>query len=361
MDTRNHRIDILRLLAAFAVVCLHSFSGSGVAWAEETVALSRFAVPLFFLFSGYFAANFTMRRRWKQAGKLFLLAVFSNLGYMAVALSRLPTAYARKMLLRQWFPPQRLWDLLLFNESPISGHLWFLGALLYCVLLDILFCALFKRERPMLAGIASAALLLGGLGIYHWLTLAPSVEYQLFHYRNFLLLGLPFFTLGKLLRRCGPLRRPLPGLAYPLLILLSLGAAWAEFRLLGVWELYLGSVLAALTLCHWAVCHPLARPKGPARVLAWLGRYASLPVYILHIYFLDLFRNAYYAAHPWQYEFGPYHMLALLTFLASLAASLPIGALGCWLAGQRARRSTPPAEGPAPPRPQGPEQKERTP
>ena len=51
---RNHTIDILRLTAAFAVICLHNFSGSGV-WAGETiVTLSRFAVPLFFLFSGYF-------------------------------------------------------------------------------------------------------------------------------------------------------------------------------------------------------------------------------------------------------------------------------------------------------------------
>ncbi len=53
---RNLTIDILRLAAAFAVVCLHNFSGSGVAGAEETVALARFAVPLFFLFSGYFCA-----------------------------------------------------------------------------------------------------------------------------------------------------------------------------------------------------------------------------------------------------------------------------------------------------------------
>ena len=87
---RNRTIDILRLTAAFAVICLHNFSGSGV-WAGETiVTLSRFAVPLFFLFSGYFSAGFSRKRKLWQVLRIFTLTLLSNLAYLALVLSRVP-------------------------------------------------------------------------------------------------------------------------------------------------------------------------------------------------------------------------------------------------------------------------------
>ncbi|WP_322168940.1 acyltransferase [Acutalibacter caecimuris] len=338
---RNNTIDLLRLIGAFAVICLHNFSGSNVAWAEEVVALARFAVPLFFVFSGYFSVGFTARRKWMQAAKLFLLAVFSNLAYLGVDLSRQVSAQAAQHRLRELFSAGRVWDFLLFNESPISGHLWFLGALLYCVLLDILFSAAAQKlpYKKAALGALSALLLLGGLALYHTLAPRPAAGFQLYHYRNFLLLGLPFYLLGKLLKICSPLR-PLPGWAYWVLIPGCCALALGEFKALGVWELYLGAALLALVLAHLAACHPLAAPNKPVAALAWLGRYASLPVYIVHIYFLDLIRGAYYAYLPWQREFGLYHMLALFTFLVSLAAGAAVGAVVWFFQSRRKKAGT---------------------
>ena len=64
------------------------------------------------------------------------------------------------------------------------------------------------------------------------------------------------------------------------------------------------------------------------RAIAWLGRETAFTVYIIHIYFLDLIRGIYWANHPWQFEFGVYHMIPLLVFVIStlLIAFARIGA-----------------------------------
>lgn len=342
-NTRNHPIDLLRLVSAFSVVCLHNFSCSGVACSEEVVALARFAVPLFFIFSGYFAAGFTPRRKWKQALKIFLLALFSNLAYLAVDLARQTSPFAVRYRLKELFSAVKIRDFLLFNESPISGHLWFLSALLYCILLDLLFTLVTKRlkHRAAFYGVTAALLLLCGLALYQVFTRDPAVEFQLYYYRNFFFLGLPFFLIGKLLWTRESLRRPLPKWGYLLLIFGSCVLTLVEFKLLGVWELYLGSAVLAAALAHLAVCHSLAEPKRPVRALAWLGRYASLPVYIVHLYFLDRLKGAYYANLPWQYEFGLYHLLALFAFLISLAVGAAVGAVICLLKNKRQKGAPP--------------------
>lgn len=339
--TRNNAVDLLRLVAAFAVICLHNFTGSGVIFAEETVALSRFAVPLFFLFSGYFAAGFSTKRKWRQALKLFLLAVFSNLAYLALELSKQPpTEYAIRYRLRELYSTGKVWELLLYNESSVSAHLWFLGALLYCILLDILFSTVTKklRHRTAVLGSLSVVLLFGGMALYHLLTRSLPYAYKLFYYRNFLWFGMPFYLAGKLLRDNPVLQKPLPLAAYAGLIAGSCVLCMGEFKLLGPWELYLGSILLALTLAQLAVSHPLVQPKAPVRALAWLGRYASLPVYIVHIYFLNLIRDAYYANLPWQYELGLFHLIPLATLLASLCVGAVVGA-GISLWGRRKRNA----------------------
>lgn len=325
--TRNNTIDLLRLLAAFAVICLHNFSGSGLIFAEETVALSRFAVPLFFMFSGYFAAKFTAARKWKQAAKLFLLAVFSNAAYLLLELSKTGSYRGAMFRLREIITEGSIKRFVLFNEPVLTVHLWFLSALLYCVLLDILFTWLLKgkKYRRGILTAGAVVLLFGGLLLYHIATPIPTAHFQLYHYRNFLLFGAPFYILGRLMRDSRLSEKALPAWAYVLLLAGSSVLTVLEFKLMGTWELYMGSVIFALTLMQLAMCHPLSNVGAPVRAVAGLGRIASLPIYIVHMFFLDLLRNIYYTYLPWQYEFGLLHLIPLGTFLISLAVGAACG------------------------------------
>ncbi len=324
---RNNTVDILRLAAAFAVVCLHNFSGSGVWAAEEIVALSRFAVPLFFLFSGYFSAGFDRRRKFRQFIRILLLAVFANLGYLAVELSRQRVPFLMKLRFKELFTPQAWKDLLLFNQSPVSEHLWFLGALAYCLLIDLLLAGCFRRLRHGRAvqwGIA-AFLLLGGLVVYHILTPCLGDRYPLYVYRNFLFIGLPFFITGKLFRGSAFAKKALPAPLYPVLLLAFAGLTLAEYALFGGWELYLGSIVTACLLMRLALCHPLENAGKFAAALAWLGKNAALTIYIVHMYILDLLRGIYWDNLPWQYEPGLYHLIPIAAFFVSLLAGALVG------------------------------------
>jgi len=343
---RNHTIDILRLIAAFFIICLHNFSSSGVWLSEEIVALSRFAVPLFFLFSGYFSVNFSRKRKLRQMVRILAWAVLANVGYLAIDLSRQKNEYLFKLRLQQIFYPGAWKNFLLYNDSPISGHLWFLGALAYILLLDLLFSSLFEKLHRGIRWCVVGVLLFGGLALYHVLTLAPDVDYPLCAYRNFLLFGLPFFLSGKLIRGSSFAAKPLPAPLYPVLILALSGLTLLEFHLAGVWELYLSSILMTYLLMHLALCHPLSNARGPAALLSWLGRNTTLAIYIVHIYVLDQLRGLYWSHLPWQYEFGVFHLIPIGVFLASLLIGVAValfktGCIRCWdrLAGRSQPRT----------------------
>lgn len=327
--SRNNSIDILRLAAAFAVVCLHLFSGSGVWGAEEIVAVARFAVPLFFLISGYFAEGFSFRKKLWQTGKVFALAVLSNLLYVVLNLPQPITWLLIRMRMSLLFGPSEWPDILLYNISPASEHLWFLGALLNCLLLDLLFSGAVARlrgRRAITVGLA-CVLLAGGLIVYHICGSNPNTGFQLYQYRNFLFLGLPFFLFGKLAWQMGLPRWRLPIPVYLALIPLFCVASIVEYRLYGVWELYISSALLAVALLYMALDHPLSSPKSLGGLPAWLGRNTSLAIYIFHIYILDQVRGLYFAQLPWQYELSVYHLIPLAVFLVSMlvGAALALG------------------------------------
>ena len=317
---RNHTIDLLRLAAAFSIICLHNFSGSGVAGAEETVALCRFAVPLFFMFSGYFAAGFDNKRKLRQFLRILIWAVLGNLMYLAMELLPQQNAYAARMRLSQIFPPGSWRNLLLFNESPISAHLWFLGAFAYVLLLDLLLGWLFDKLPRWTRWCITLALMLGGLTIYQLLTRDPGVDFQLYHNRNFLLFGQTFFHSGKMIRTGSFAKIKLPWWCCLPLFLLFAWLTLMEYRSFGPWELYMGSILTAFLLMHLALNHPLYNAPKPVRVLSWLGRETTLAVYLLHIFFLDFLRGLYWQHMQWQYEFGVFHLIPLGVFVLSLAA-----------------------------------------
>lgn len=319
MKERNRSVDILRLTAAFFVICLHNFSGSGVVGSEEVVALARFAVPVFFLFSGYFGANFTLKRKLWQFGKILLLAVVSNLGYLGLLLLKQPTNHMRLVQYQMLYTPEAWHDFWFWNESPAASHLWFLGALTYILLLDLIFSPILAKLkwRKGLLWVVTGGLLVSGLVIYHVYTRDPQVDFHLCYYRSYLWFGMPFYLAGKLLRDSKFTSRPLPSVAYWVGIPVLACTTVLEYRLLGVWEVYISSILLALLLMHLTLNHPLKTCPKPVAVISWLGRHGSLTIYIVHVYILNWVRDLYYKNLPWQYELGLFHLIPLAVFLIS--------------------------------------------
>ena len=189
--SRNHGLDLLKYLCAFLVVCTH-MSYLGKEWLEP---LTRFAVPVFFMITGYFyEATRSRGRELAQIRKILKLTVLSNILFFlwsvlwTVIQGQPLTTYFRSLAdVKVWL------DFLLLNDAPFSGHLWYLSALLYVLVLVWLFEKKWDRKKlyPLIPLLLAANLLLGTYAYPLFGLTLPRI-----YSRNFLFAGLPFFLLG---------------------------------------------------------------------------------------------------------------------------------------------------------------------
>ena len=321
---RNNCVDILRIVSAFCIISLHNFSGSGHPFGEELTAMARFAVPLFFMVSGYFAAAFDKSRRVRQIKKLLFLTAASNIGYF---LYRMLDAAAGRYLpgfFEEKFTLNAFWTFFWSGESSVAGHLWFLSALLYVVILDHLLLSRLqkmKHGRAIVAAVA-AVLLIAGLSYYHINTTLLHRELPYQNYRNFLLMGMPFYLFGKLLRGSKLLEIKLNPPVLAMLLVVLFGICLGEYGLLGTKEIYLSSIVTAFVLLIFALQHPMERAGKVVKAIAASGRKYALSVYVVHIFMLDKVRGVYFSHVRWGTVEPGFYFIPLVTMALSLLAAV---------------------------------------
>ena len=198
---RNETLDLMKCVAIYSVIFLHILLPGPIGQAVN--CLARFAVPLFFLSSGYFSWNSdgrTLARRAGRTGKLLLEVCAFLLAFGCVlALRRGETAAA---YLRGRLDPFFLKEILLYQVLPLpyAWPMWFLTSLFFIYLLWWAMTAAARRMGKKLPLGALAALAVGLLAIHlslgevrGLLGLSPVNSLWL---RNAWLDGFPFFVLG---------------------------------------------------------------------------------------------------------------------------------------------------------------------
>ena len=159
---RNKCLDGMKAIAACMVIFIHiDLPGQTGIFIE---ALSRFAVPFFFMISGYFCYYNGKDASDRIPGKIFhivKLMIFAMVFYFIWEISkRLVTGENLYRWIREVTDRQNIMKLLLYNStSPLRGHLWFLPALIYCYMLDYLIERFHLRKIAFLC----IPVLLGGL------------------------------------------------------------------------------------------------------------------------------------------------------------------------------------------------------
>ena len=290
----------MRLFAAFLVVGLHC--GYPSILGGINLALSRVAVPFFFLLSGYFCYSPDPIQRKRRAQKgffrllrltvwgflitcIYFLSLYNfNVGEMIAALDLSPASWLKLVLLND---PSGFFMLL--------DPMWFLHAMLYAYgVLWLMESLRLKRSKYVLMAILLAALfVLNELSAY--LRIGIPREY----YRNFLMTGLPFLLLGMFLHEHEARFTAKSDLF--LWICVALGALYCvgmQWLLLPDFyrnscEVYLGTIVMTLGFVTIGLKHPNA-PK----LFAKAGRDYSLTVYIVHPIVMSLLRRAFIAT-PW--------------------------------------------------------------
>lgn len=193
MKTKNDCLNVWKGIAAFAVVLIHC-TLPGVP-GEIIKGIARFAVPLFFLISGYFAygrEDAVLRRREIHILRLYVGAV--AVYYLWAAIRYFLSQRTFAQMGAELFPDggRTVSDLLFFNRTAMAPHLWFMGALVYCYLFYRLLARKRLEERAylLIPVLLAANLLLGeGRGL-------TGIAVPVRWIRSFWLTGFPFFLWG---------------------------------------------------------------------------------------------------------------------------------------------------------------------
>ena len=196
-QSRADNIDILKAICAFLIVCIHvPFPGTVGAY---FTALTRIAVPIFFMITGYFYSDTVARHKEKrQIKKILYLAVEANMLFFIwnIALNILRreniVAYIRSI-----FTAKNLLKFFLINESPLAGHLWYLGAILYVLAIALL---MDKFNCRKILYYLTPVLLIADLMLGKYSLLIFHREFPYILVRNFLCVGIPYFCIGNLIR-----------------------------------------------------------------------------------------------------------------------------------------------------------------
>ena len=312
MKTKNDCLNVWKGIAAFAVVLIHC-TLPGVP-GEIIKGIARFAVPLFFLISGYFAygrEDAVLRRREIHILRLYVGAV--AVYYLWAAIRYFLSQRTFAQMGAELFPDggRTVSDLLFFNRTAMAPHLWFMGALVYCYLFYRLLARKRLEERAylLIPVLLAANLLLGeGRGL-------TGIAVPVRWIRNFWLTGFPFFLWGSWFacreKQGGLQLHRGAGMALVAggMLLSSVECLWSGYD-----EQYVGSILTAGGLFSLALAFA---GLGKGSLLARIGERDSANIYLWHMLLRNFAALAFLMA-------GVYETMAcqlLMPFLVGAAST----------------------------------------
>ena len=280
--SRNHAIDVMRTIMAFLVVTIHwPFNDKA---GNVFITYGKTAVPFFLVICGYMLyrddSKEMMKRLIKQTKRMLIFFIGANVFYAAVcAISDKVDSGRIDMSL--YFTSQKIKDFVLFNFSPFSEHLWFLGSLLYALVILLILNKLKILKHAVFAG----PILIAAYVILSHLKIAES--YQL---RNAILVGLSYPLTGMLIRRFEKKILSIKFISIILAVLAVVTSITAIVELNtykeGVNVPFVSCEILTIVLVLLCLKFP---DFGMGTYAEKLGRRSSLGIYIMHIAILLLF------------------------------------------------------------------------
>ena len=286
-DNRNRTLDVLKLFASYMVVFIHVMFYGKIGVAVD--ALARFAVPLFFVVSGFYSYEISLKQIKKRVAHTLQLIAFAAAVYILWNVLQLLIEQDTQGLvqyLNSYLSIKNLLKLLVFNIPLFTVHLWYLFALLY-VYVFYYFAVFFSIRKRLVFSMSILLLvlhvLLGeGLSIFKIVIPIPLV-------RNFALMGIPFFGLGLLTNTYKQKLCNTPN--YMINIFLMVGILETVFSryFFGKNELYIGSLFVLLACIVTFIKFP--NIEYPSALISLTS--CSTYIYIFHPLISKLINKLY--------------------------------------------------------------------
>lgn len=286
---RAERIDILKGGGSFLIVCIHvPFPGTVGSY---FTTLTRVAVPLFFMITGYFYSSIRERHGEKnQIRKLLLLGLGANCVFLlwniVLRIWKGDSVVAYVQSLFTW---KNVVKFLILNESPLAGHLWYLGAILYVLVIVLLIDKL--NYRKMLYCLTPALLIID-LVFGKYSLLVFNREFPFVLVRNFLCVGIPYFCIGRLIREKKSDEKLSKNVLSVLIVIFALTSIAEKYVLVnaginGTRDHYISTTFLAVSLFLYTL-----KSDWKNKVLAAVGREYSTLLYVIHPIFISAFAVA---------------------------------------------------------------------
>ena len=253
MGVKYNSVSSIKGISCLTVVLIHAFGGG---------PLKRFAVPLFFMISGYFLRNNLEGNLRKKVLKKGAQTLFLGIKSLVLLILLYIILFPGKIVL-SCISLNSFRTFLLFNHvpcAPIGDHLWFVFALSYCYL--IYYFVMKYNKSIFLVWIFAAIFIViysarVGLSLNDYYFLGKDLS-KGYLYRNWLTHGISWFSIGYLIRHYkkywyGKISRNtlLAGIIGGLIF------GVIESYIIGVdFDFYISSPLVSVGLFLWALQNP---------------------------------------------------------------------------------------------------------
>lgn len=274
----NYSLNFIKFIAIIAVICIHCQLNYIGTKGLVINALSRFAVPIFFLISGFFSyyannsqAMIKYRNRIIRLVKLF---VIGNILYLGFDIYTCKISDFSSIV--SVFDLNHLFNYIFLDVSPWGVHLWFILALIYCYVLYYILTKINISPQSLYKYVPILVLFALFLGEF---TQKMGINFPIGYYRNFLFMGLPFFTLGFFLHEKDKILINFSNLSLISLAAFGFLLTILEVLVVGKSDIFVGTIIFAVSIFIWCIKNPNKLKFG---VTEFIGGKLYALIYILH-------------------------------------------------------------------------------
>ncbi len=316
--TRNYSVDTLKLLCAFLVVLIHVPSD----WKAAVLPLTRVAVPIFFMISGYFIYTDDCKKFDTKLKKTFTkILLITCLGFTFYSINALlfdSVSLSDLFSDTQSTPLESAIKLFLFNY-PVENFLilWYLLAFLYTLAVFIVANRFitFKLLLPIII------ILLTITSIVTYLEYPLTDTYSNYLVMNWLLFGIPFFSIGIYVRQKSNYLLHINKNILFFAIALFIITTYIESTLAPInYELYISSILLGVSL----FLASLNIHQRKDNFLSICGRKYSALIYLIHTLLINKLFSILAVS-------GLLNLAPVINFIISLGTSMGLYALFSFL------------------------------
>lgn len=270
---RNYSLDTLKGIAALFVIFMHAkFPGT---FGEIINTIAEFAVPIFFLTSGYFIFGANSKKISKNLLhiiKLTIVAYVLNLIRLMISSNFSLKAFTSEIL--GLVSLKKLILFFVFNVTNISGVAWFLWALIYCYFAYFVATKIFEKTGKNLLVLCYIYIAVGFV-----LGIAITFSHLPIPIRSFIITGFPFFMIGNLFKKFeSEGKRITPNIMISIMFIV-LGFALLIFENFVLDNnVFIGKIITGYGLFTLVVCKPTAKIQP----FFTIGQKYLFPIYIGH-------------------------------------------------------------------------------